>query len=821
MRLLVHAAFAFAAVKLVVQSWAQPGAVDVTFDAGSATDGTVYTMALQGDGKLIIGGDFTIADREVRGRIARLNADGTADKSFGAGVAGANSIVYAVALQDDGKIVIGGTFTNVNGSVRYGIARLESDGGLDTNFNTRITSFNRSVYSIALQADGKIVICGDFEGVNEVSRRHMARLNVDGSLDENFVPIVEPWSVRSVAMQSDGKILIVGDFTQVNGITCVHTARLHPDGSVDTSFNAVVDFDLPIFVTTLDGGKILIAGSFRRVNGVMIEKVARLHENGSLDTNFHPTLPVGYALWCARPQGDGKIIVGGQFEMAGGQGRNGIARLNADGSVDASFGSGLSGTAGGAFPFAGVVFCLAIQPDGKPVIGGEFTHVNGDQRRRVARLNTDGATDASFKTLRSGVGGPNPVVYAVASQADGKVIIGGEFNTVHGAPRSRIARLNGDGSLDTRFATGLAGADYSVLCLALQGDGKVLVGGNFTRMHGLERPCIARLHRDGSLDTTFATHVDGWPTFNVRALAWSTNGKAMIGGQFDTPRNHVARLNPSGASDIMFGHGLPGVGGVAVNAVATQNDGKVIIGGDFTTVNGVARRGIARLNADGSLDVSFGNGLSGAADRPVHAVAIQADGKVLIGGEFTTVNDMPRIGFARLNSDGSLDTNFVSDASGAWPVYAVLVQPGGAILIGGGFVSINGQPRRGIARLHADGSLDNVFGEGLSGVAGSVRSMAIQNDGRLWIGGEFRIVNDLARSHISRLHGDRPPLTINPVGLNVSLRWPVGWTGFVPETTPSLKGSWDDLGQLPVNDGTNWSVTVPAAPGGGFYRLRD
>jgi len=200
--------------------------------------------------------------------------------------------------------------------------------------------------------------------------------------------------------------------------------------------------------------------------------------------------------------------------------------------------------------------------------------------------------------------GADDDILTVAVQADGKVLIGGEFTTVEGAGRNRIARLNADGTLDTSFDPG-AGADDRVRTVAVQPDGKILIGGSFTAVDGVARNRIARLNADGSLDTSF---------------------------------------DPGTGADI------------AVRTMVVQTDGKVLIGGDFTTVNGVARSHIARLNADGSVDTSFNPGTGASAT--VYAVAVQPDGQVLIGGNFTTVNGVGRSRIARLNANGSLDTSF-------------------------------------------------------------------------------------------------------------------------------------------------------------------
>jgi uncharacterized delta-60 repeat protein len=310
--------------------------------------------------------------------------------------------------------------------------------------------------------------------------------------------------------------------------------------------------------------------------------IARLNSNGSLDTSFNPGSGANYVVGPIVVQPDGKVLIGGGFTRMNGVSRNGIARLNSDGSLDTSFdpGSGISDDSDWPEPWLSAV---ALQPDGKVLIGGNFTHVNGMSRNGIARLNSDGSLDQSFNASARH-GAPASIVV----QPDGKVLIGGVFTEVNGVSRNRIARLNGDGSLDTSFDPG-SGASFTVLSVVLQDDGRVLIGGFFGEVNGMSRNSIARLNGDGSVDTSFDPG--------------------------------------AGPSDPTVWTG--------VSSVALQSDGKVLIGGSFTQVNGMNRSGIARLNGDGSLDESFNSAANGSGG--VESIAVQPDGKVLIGGWFTQV----------------------------------------------------------------------------------------------------------------------------------------------------------------------------------------
>jgi uncharacterized delta-60 repeat protein len=349
----------------------------------------------------------------------------------------------------------------------------------------------------------------------------------------------------------------------------------------------------------------------------------------------------------------------------------------------------------------GSIESIAVQPDGKVLIGGDFTMVNGIARGRVARLNADGMLDQTFM---NGLSGANSTVTSVAVQTNGAVLIGGYFSTVNGISRNGIARLSADGSLDTSFQNGMAGADAPVYRVRAQADGKALIGGPFVTVNGVARLSLARLNSNGSLDTGFLNGMSG-PNNTVTTIALQPDGKILVGGVFTNfngqSRNLIARLNPDGSLDGGFQNGMSGVNDW-VFSIAVQPDFKVLTAGLFTTANGVLRNRIARLNADGSLDNSFQNGMSGA-DNWVYAVAIQTDGKILIGGLFASVNGTPRGRIARLNANGSLDTTFQNGMAGANAlVRAASLQPDGKVLIGGDFTSVNNVPASYFARLYGE-----------------------------------------------------------------------------------------------------------------------
>jgi len=379
--IVVSCSFAFASFGAL-----KGGDVDPTFSPGSSVNGPVYSLALQTNGQVLIGGG-------LGGGVARLNSDGSWDTNFQNGLDGAAGEVDSIVLQPDGKAIIGGYFNAVSGVDRGGIARLNTDGTPDTGFQDGMagaiaadcithfpytcTYYLGQVNSLALQSGTNVFVGGFFNQFNAPFSFHsgIVRLNANGSVSTNFqdhfgggnVPGAPIPNVFSTALQSDGKVIIGGDF----GI-----ARLNPDGRRDTNFLAVVDHYVNSVVIQPDG-KVLIAGQFATVDGTSRTNVARLNSNGTLDNSF--VVGTDDRVFRMALQSDGKVLLGGLFLSVNGEPRSHIARLNSNGTVDTSF---LNGQTGADEP----VVALALQPDGRILVGGEFTAFNGVSVSYVTRL---------------------------------------------------------------------------------------------------------------------------------------------------------------------------------------------------------------------------------------------------------------------------------------------------------------------------------------------------------------------------------------------------------------------------------------------------
>lgn len=366
-----------------------------------------------------------------------------------------------------------------------------------------------------------------------------------------------------------------------------------------------------------------------------------------------------------------------------------------------------------------------------------------------------GSVDTDFNPS-----GASDAVFGVALQSDGKIIAAGSFTNMNGLTRNHIARLSTGGQLDTTFSStaATAGADSTIHSLSVQTDGRIVVGGEFLNVTGSPRSRFARLNFDGSLDGGFdpGAGTDN-PVFAVAETFLGTSRKIFIGGSFanygGTPRNDIARINNDGTLDAGFAP-VSGTDGIvyAIAAYPTNSalTGKVLVGGEFTSVNGVPRANIARFNADGSLDLSFNPG-SGAAGA-VRAVKLQADGRILIGGSFTNYNGTTLNRIARLNSDGSVDSTFNVGSGADDTVLSIALQADTRILLGGLFTHCNGVNRSRITRLNNDGTVDPSINFG-AGANDFVASIAVQTDGKIVIGGGFTEYDGVPRQHIARIYG--------------------------------------------------------------------
>lgn len=733
---------------------AQQGAIDPTFNPtdngygfGDGANGIVYTNAVQADGKIIVGGTFTNFNGTTKNNIARLNADGSNDLAFNSGT-GANNSVWACAIQSDGKILIGGGFTSYNGTARTRLARINTDGTIDATFNPGAgMGANNDIQTISIQSDGKIIIGGQFTTFNGVTINRIARLDVNGAIDPTFlIGTGSDNIVYTSTLQSDGKIIIGGSFTNVNGVARTRVARINIDGSTDLTFTTGSGANNTVGKAVIQSdGKIIIGGAFTTYSATPSNYIARLNTNGTLDATFAIGTGANSNVGKINIQSDSKLIIIGDFTSFNGTAINRIARLNTNGSIDLTYnvGSGPTVSTG----MNGVYTC-ALQADDKAIIGGNFTSYNGSVRTRIARVNTDGSVDATFGYCT----GANGIVRTSYIQPNGKIAFGGDFSTYSTSARSCITRANNDGSTDIGFNPGIGTNGGIVRTISMQSTGKLIIGGDFTNYATAATTRIGRVTTIGGSDALSFNTVTGASNLVYSTLV-QPDDKIIISGALTfyggVARNHIARVLSNAANDATFNPGTGTDGNIYTCAL--QSDGNIIIGGSFTNYNGTARSNIARITTTGTLDATFNPGTG--TDGIVYSCYVQSDGKIVIAGNFTTYNGTARNNIARLNSDGSLDATFNPGAGANNIIYTTCGQIDGKVIIGGDFTTYDGTARNYFARLNSNGTLDLTFNIG-TGANNPIYTSTIQSDGNIIIGGAFTSYNGIGRNRVARIIGE-------------------------------------------------------------------
>ncbi len=623
----------------------------------------ILSIAVQADGQILLGGFFTTVGGSTRNGIARVAANSTLDAGFDPN---ANGFVRSIALQADGQILLGGDFTTVGGSTRNLFARLLNDpatqaltatnatqvlwtrGGsapdvsqttfeLSTNGGVSYTTLGGTATRVGSTANWQL------SGLSlPASGQLRARGRTAGGQYNGSAGIVEQVAVFSVAVpptvtaiNPNTGITPGGTIVTITGTGFTGATAVTIGGVPATAVNVVDDTSITAVTGARAAGAVSVdvstpAGS-NAANTLYTYRVPVPGDVDPLNLNV-----VGNGVFASAVQPDGKTIIAGRFSSVLGQARNNIARLNADGTLDAGFNPNANGD----------VISIALQADGQILLGGNFTTIAGSPRNNIARVAASGTLDAGFNPNANGA------VVSIAVQADGQILFGGQFATVGGLTRIRIARVAANGTLDAGFDPIMNGAVFSI---AVQADGKILLGGQFTTVGGTPRNRIARVAANGTLDADFDPGANGV----VFSIAVQADGKILLGGQFTDvgglPRNGIARVAANGTLDADFDPGANSV----VSSIAVQADGQILLGGQFTTVGGTARNRIARVAANGTLDAGFDPNANGS----VRSIALQADGQILLGGDFTNVGGSTRNRFARLLNDPATQSLSATNAT--------------------------------------------------------------------------------------------------------------------------------------------------------------
>lgn len=715
-----------------------PLEISQVYGSVSGFGGDVKTTLIQPDGKILVGGSFLTFQNNIQNALIRLNADGSKDNSFNIG-SGFDGSVSCILLQNDGKILVAGDFRYFQGKFQSGIVRLNTDGSKDSSFsigNGFLKNYfeDNCIKAMVLQSDGKIVLGGGFTSYQDKSQDFLIRLNSDGTKDNSFIVQNPNIVVNAIGLQSDGKLIIGGQYIKNKTQQQDRLIRLNIDGTKDATFNIINTFNNNVnVINVLSDDQILVGGTFGGylarlrsngtkddlfssqvsfsynmhpytcnittiklqsdekilVGGVFNSYLVRLNSNGANDKTFKIGDKFDFSdVKSIAVQNDGQIIAGGGFSKFEGNPQNGLIRLNTDGTKDLSLKLG--------YGLDGEVECLLRQSDGKIVVGGDFTSYEESSQKKLIRFNADGTKDKNFDIGKgfttSSTSGSNCRVLAITSQSDGKLLLGGTFGSYQGKEYPALIRLNANGTPDSSFNTGsglYAGDRYpnylTVHSIKVQPDGKVLVGGYFSRYQSTLCSNLIRLNSNGSVDTTFkvGTGFDA-RVYNVVLLP---NGKILVAGDFTKYQGkdakYLVRLNADGSIDNSF-QLTTEFSISAVQTLTVQDDGKIVVA---ISSPGGSSGNLFRINEDGSRDTSFGNLI--ILGHRIYSIVLQKDKKIIVGGYF-------QYNLARYNSDGTPDKSFYvgpSFKTNAPSVNAVVLDPDGQIYVGGLFLSYQGDNR--------------------------------------------------------------------------------------------------------------------------------
>jgi uncharacterized delta-60 repeat protein len=772
-------------------------------------DDAAKAVALQTDGKIVVAGFAGLGSFASFG-VVRYNPDGSLDSSFNSigtvtiMMGSGDAYAQGVVVQADGKIVVAG-YSSDGSTTSFALARLLSDGTLDPSFNgtgkiiTPVGGFNSGANSVALQGDGKIIAAGYASNGSNYDFA-VLRYGTNGALDPTFNGtgvVTTPFDISDefafkVAVQADGKIVAAGYATLASAADFA-LARYQANGTLDPGFNngagkitasigPADDIAYGLAIQDSDQ-KLVVTGTASNGNDSDFA-VMRFKTDGTLDTTFHGTgkvtTPIGagddFSL-SAAIQSDGKIVLAGStvngstYEAAlvrylgdtppivttevatGIQPMQAVlsATVNPNGfDTQVSFLYGMdSGLADGVSttPF-NIGSGMSVLPENQVVTG--------------LRPNTT----YYFRVVASSPGGMaygNILVFDTATSAP--KITNQMATAIHATSANLSAMVDAYGEMTDggfRYGTDPTLTSYMEVTSLNAGSGqgpvpiqKTIIGLTIGQTYYYRALASNPTGTSSGPILSFVTATvagDATPDFvpgvddgAVRAMAVQPDGAVVIGGAFTsiggTPRAHLARLNSDGTLDMSFNPGADAL----VEAIAIQPDGKIVIGGTFGTVAGTSRSGIARLNGNGTLD-----SLNAPTAGDVTCLALQPDGKILFGGNISAVGGIPRNGIARLNADGALDMGFDPDVTSVSypPVACIAVRSDGRIVLGGNFSAVGGQPRPHVALVNENGSINAGFSNGASDL---VAALAVQPDGKVIVGGAFTSIAGAPRNRIARL----------------------------------------------------------------------
>lgn len=355
-------------------------------------------------------------------------------------------------------------------------------------------------------------------------------------------------------------------------------------------------------------------------------------------------------------QSDGKILVAGRMTSYDGVSVPQFARLSSNGTLDTTFQSTMAGGPNDQ------VSDLAVDSDGEIFLTGDFTSLSSSTLLRLGKLHTTGSLNGLFPSVATG--GFNDIVYVLVRDTLGRLLLGGEFTQYQGTSAPKFARVDpSTGDLDSAFMANIGtGFNLTPRAIQVSSDGSILVGGGFTRYQfSNTRNRLIRFTNTGAEDTTFYSTLTGTASSAANSgfdsdvkviVEHSTDGGYLIGGSFRTLSgrsvNRIVKIGKSGNPNEGFLTNLGTGPDGDIRAIAEDGSGNILLGGDFTSFDGVSAPRLVRLSREGIVDTTFASKMASGFDATVTSIAVQSDGKILVGGEFSTFQGKTAKRIARL-----------------------------------------------------------------------------------------------------------------------------------------------------------------------------
>ncbi|MGI8437460.1 MAG: putative Ig domain-containing protein [Chthoniobacterales bacterium] len=729
----------------------------------------------------------------------------TLDQNFRAPFFGRINPAGQSVLLPDGKFLLFGKADSLASQHTGPLIRFLADGSVDSSFN--FSHDYSSVGEVGVLSNGQLVVSATQTTYGSMPTEQILRVNANGAVDPTFsISPVESRSygtVKQIVQQSDGKILVAGWFDTFAGLSRQKIVRLMADGSVDAGFNpptSTAVYGIWSKPLLLAGGKFLVGGDFTSIDGSASPGVARLNSDGTFDSTFQPSGFIrvsGSPIRAVALQSDGKIVLGGRFQLSLPTRRVPLFRLNANGAADTSF----------AYPIQTTAYDLAVRANDKLVAA-----VSGTYAGAIYQFSADGTIDPTFQVpsffddtfSEFAPGTP----YSLGLLSDGRILAGGLFTDVGsgtGLQHFGVARLNADGTLDPTLSnipkTGYATNPQSFVRLSDQST-LACFGADVEPSTPSNLP---RFLADGSIDSTFqltssdpnSIVASGFTALTLTPVA---DGKLFISGYPPDEVYRSGKFLTDGTEDLGFHSGYER--GFQIGIALT--DGKVLLSAGDDPQDTLSGGILTRRQFSGNNDYGFSlapeimaaqvtrlfNGVLDQMHVGSRVLAAQPDGKVLFV-YFSGTDEQYHL--IRLAADGSIDGTFnetamvpldvtigypyvydyiqganVQPPDGVYravsPVADAHVFPDGRILLVGRFTSFNGTPARGMIRLLADGTVDSTFSAGggaqwtttteTSTFYPGIEAIAEEVDGTFLIAGTFEAFNGTPLPGIASLHPD-------------------------------------------------------------------